>query len=133
MAFPLMRHMHAQYAQVRQSTILNNPFKINPYPTLSTITDSTRGPLLGLLTLLTTGEREQVSEENETRAKQALMQACVCSNQCYKKGMLVCKSSCHGCPALHYRTGLLAPHDNHSLAEGHLVLSNLTSNHGAIF
>ena len=31
----------------------------------------------------------------------------------------MCKSGCHGCPALHCRTGPLAPHDNHSLAEGH--------------
>ena len=30
-----------------------------------------------------------------------------------------CKSSCHSCPALHRRTGPLAPRDNHSLAEGH--------------
>ena len=30
----------------------------------------------------------------------------------------VCESSCHSCPALHRRTGPLAPHDNHSLAEG---------------
>ena len=29
------------------------------------------------------------------------------------------KSSCHSCPALHRRTGPLAPRDNHSLAEGH--------------
>ena len=31
----------------------------------------------------------------------------------------VCKSSCHSCPALHGRTGPLAPRDNRSLAEGH--------------
>ena len=31
----------------------------------------------------------------------------------------MCKSGCHGCPALHRRTGPLAPHDNHALAEGH--------------
>ena len=30
----------------------------------------------------------------------------------------VCKSSCYSCPALHRRTRLLAPPDNHSLAEG---------------
>ena len=30
-----------------------------------------------------------------------------------------CKSSCHSCPALHRRTGPLAPRDNHSLAQGH--------------
>ena len=30
-----------------------------------------------------------------------------------------CKSSCHSCPALHRRTGPLAPRNNHSLAEGH--------------
>ena len=30
-----------------------------------------------------------------------------------------CKSSCHSGPALHRRTGPLAPCDNHSLAEGH--------------
>ena len=29
------------------------------------------------------------------------------------------KSSCHSCPALHRRTGPLAPRDNHSLAQGH--------------
>ena len=26
----------------------------------------------------------------------------------------MCKSGCHGCPALHRRTGPLAPHDIHS-------------------
>ena len=30
-----------------------------------------------------------------------------------------CKRSCHSCPALHRRTGPLAPCDSHSLAEGH--------------
>ena len=30
----------------------------------------------------------------------------------------VCKSSCSSCPALHRRTGPLAPRDNQSLAEG---------------
>ena len=35
-----------------------------------------------------------------------------------------CKSSCHSCPALHRRTGPLAPRDNHSLAEGHLFLQS---------
>ena len=30
-----------------------------------------------------------------------------------------CKSSRHSCPALHHRTGPLAPRDNHSLAEGY--------------
>ena len=30
-----------------------------------------------------------------------------------------CKNSFHSCPALHRRTGPLAPRDNHSLAEGH--------------
>ena len=34
-----------------------------------------------------------------------------------KKGRLVCKSSCHGCPALHRRTGPVIPRDYHSLAE----------------
>ena len=34
-----------------------------------------------------------------------------------------CKSSCHSCPALHRRTGPLAPRDNHSLAEGHWIFS----------
>ena len=48
---------------------------------------------------------------------------------CYKKGGLVCKSGCHGCPAMHRRTGPLAPHDNHSLAEGHLFCPILASNH----
>ena len=46
-----------------------------------------------------------------------------------QKGRLVCKSGCHGCPALHHRTGPLAPHDNHSLAEGHRFCPNLASNH----
>ena len=61
------------------------------------------------------------------------MHACVCSNQCYKKGRLVCKSSCHGCPTLHRRTGPVDPPDNHSLAEGHQFCPNLTRNHHAIF
>ena len=74
-------------------------------------------------------ESETRESRNETQAKQAFMHACVCSNQCYKKGRLVCTSSCHGCPALHRRTGPLAPHDNHSLAEGHRFCPNLTSNH----
>ena len=47
---------------------------------------------------------------------------------CYKKGGLVCKSGCHGCPALLRRTGPLAPHDNHSLAEGHRFGPILASN-----
>ena len=34
-----------------------------------------------------------------------------------------CKSSCHSCPALHRRTGPVAPRDNHSLAEGHWIFS----------
>ena len=37
-----------------------------------------------------------------------------------QKGRLCCKSSCHGCPALHRRAGLVAPRDKYSLAEGHL-------------
>ena len=41
----------------------------------------------------------------------------------------MCKSGCHGCPALHRRTGLLAPHDNHSLAKGHRFCPYLASNH----
>ena len=40
----------------------------------------------------------------------------------------MCKSGCHGCPALHRRTGPLAPHDNHSLAEGHRFGPTLASN-----
>ena len=48
---------------------------------------------------------------------------------CYKKGRLACKSVCHGCPALHCRTGPLAPHDIHSLAEGHCFCPILASNH----
>ena len=32
-------------------------------------------------TLPTAGERDQVSKENETQAKQAFMHVCVCSNQ----------------------------------------------------
>ena len=35
-----------------------------------------------------------------------------------------CKSSCHSCPALHHRTGPLAPRDNHSLAEGHWFVTD---------
>ena len=31
----------------------------------------------------------------------------------------VFKSSCYSCPALHRRTGPIAPRDNHSLAQGH--------------
>ena len=81
------------------------------------------------LTDLTYRWRAKREGRNETQAKQAFMHACVCSNQCYKKGRLVCTSSCHGCPALHRRTGPLAPHDNHSLAEGHRFCPNLTSNH----
>ena len=57
------------------------------------------------------------------------MHKCVCSNQCKKKGWLCCKSSCHGCSALHRRAGPVAPRDNHSLAEGHLFSPNLISNH----
>ena len=49
-----------------------------------------------------------------------------------EKGRLVCKSSCHSCPALHRKAGPVAPRDNHSLAEGHLFSPNLTSNHLAI-
>ena len=41
----------------------------------------------------------------------------------------MCKSGCHGCPALHRRKGPLAPHDNHSVAEGHRFCHNLVSNH----
>ena len=36
----------------------------------------------------------------------------------------VCESSCHSCPALHRRTGPLAPRDNHTLAEGHWYCSD---------
>ena len=36
-----------------------------------------------------------------------------------------CKSSCHSCPALHRRTGPLAPRDNHSLAAGHWFFHRL--------
>ena len=36
----------------------------------------------------------------------------------------VCESSCHSCPALHRRTGPLAPRDNHTLAEGHWFYSD---------
>ena len=50
------------------------------------------------------------------------------SSLSYKMG-LVCKSGCHGCPALHRRTGPLAPNDNHSLAEGHRCCPTLASNH----
>ena len=32
----------------------------------------------------------------------------------------VCESSYHSCPALHRRTGPVAPRDNHSLTKGHL-------------
>ena len=34
-----------------------------------------------------------------------------------QKGWLCCKSSSHGCPALHRKAGPLAPRDNHSLAD----------------
>ena len=51
----------------------------------------------------------------------------VLSCPCFNMG-LVCKSGCHGCPALHRRTGPLAPHDNHSLAEGHRCCPILASN-----
>ena len=70
---------------------------------------------------------------NGTQAKQSVYARDGCYNQCYKKGRLVCKSTSHSCPALHRRTGLLAPSDNHPLADGHQFLSDLTSNHGAIF
>ena len=40
----------------------------------------------------------------------------------------MCKSGCHGCPALHHRTGPLAPHDNQSPAEGHRCCHILASN-----
>ena len=40
----------------------------------------------------------------------------------------MCKSGCHGCPALLRRTGPLAPHDNHSLVEGHRFGPTLASN-----
>ena len=40
----------------------------------------------------------------------------------------MCKSGCHGCPALHRRTGPLAPHDNDSLAEGNRFGPTLASN-----
>ena len=46
-----------------------------------------------------------------------------------QKGRLVCNSGSHSCPASHRRTGPLAPHDNHSLAEGHRFCPNLASNH----
>ena len=46
-----------------------------------------------------------------------------------QKGRLACKSGCHSCPALHRRTGPLAPHDNHSLVEGHRFCPNLAPNH----
>ena len=44
----------------------------------------------------------------------------------------MCKSSCHGCPALHRRTGPVAPRDNHSLAKGHRFRCYLSSYHRAI-
>ena len=36
----------------------------------------------------------------------------------------MCESSCHSCPALHRRTGPVAPRDNPSLAEGHRFCSD---------
>ena len=36
----------------------------------------------------------------------------------------LCESSCHSCPALHRRTGPLAPCDDHTLAEGHWFCSD---------
>ena len=40
-------------------------------------------------------------------------------HSCADVSVYVCHSSCHSCPALHRKTGPLAPRDNHSLAEGH--------------
>ena len=57
------------------------------------------------------------------------MHQCVCSKLCNKKGWLCCKSSCHGCPALHCKAGPVAPRDNPSLAKGNLFFPILTSNH----
>ena len=59
--------MH-KYTRVWQVPILYKSTTINPYPTGVTITDSTRGwPLLGLLTLPTAGEREQVWKDTQTK------------------------------------------------------------------
>ena len=66
------------------------------------------------------------------KRSKAPMHACVCSSQCYKRGRFVCKSSCHGYPALHRKTGPVVPHDNHSLAKGHQFCPNFTSIHLAI-
>ena len=49
---------------------------------------------------------------------------CTCesyANQSTKKEKLVCESGGHGCPALHRRAGPVAPRDNLSLADGHLL------------
>ena len=86
---------------------------------------------MGLLTLPTAGEREQVGTWHETQAKQTCMHTCVCANQC-NIGRLVCKSSCHNCPTLHRRTGPVAPPDNHSRAKSHRFGSHLSAYHRAI-
>ena len=41
--------------------------------------------------------------------------------------LYVCESSCHSCPALHRRTGPLAPRVTHTLAEGHWLSSDRCS------
>ena len=45
-------------------------------------------------------------------------------HSCADMPACVCESSCNSCPALHRRTGPLAPRDNHSLAEGHWFYSD---------
>ena len=46
---------------------------------------------------------------------------------CVKKNRGGCKDCYHSCPALHCRTGPLAPRGNSPLAEGHQVLLCLSS------
>ena len=59
--------MH-EYARVQQLPISDHSTAVKSY---RAITDSNRGwPLLGLLTLPTAGEREQVGVWNDTQSKQ---------------------------------------------------------------
>ena len=73
MAYPLMRHMHAQVCTSSPIYYLEQSFNNQSIATLSTITDSTRGwPLLGLGTLPTAGERKQVGVLKDTEASQSV-------------------------------------------------------------
>ena len=71
--------MHARGPYLQ---IFINPVTIHPYQSVFTITDSTRGwPLLGLLTLPTAEEREQVGRENKYKQCELSMHSCVYSKQ----------------------------------------------------